>query len=97
MKKADVLAFFGGCMNTAYALGIDHSSVSKWGEDIPRSRISHVELAMQAEEIRREKRSLSKSQNLAMQAEQIKKAKEVAKKSRRKSRDVQESDPCKAQ
>lgn len=34
---------------------------------------------------------------LAMQAELDKRAKEAAKKSRRKSRDVQESVPCKAQ
>lgn len=54
MKKADVVEFFGGPYATAKALGISGQAVSKWEEDVPQSRKSHVELVMKMEAKRRD-------------------------------------------
>lgn len=53
MKKKDVLKFFGGVNATARALAITPASVSGWGEDVPRSRIGHIRLAMDAENMKK--------------------------------------------
>lgn len=55
MKKADVIAFFGGGKKTADALGISRAAVCQWGEEVPGPRQGHVLLAMEAEAKRRAK------------------------------------------
>jgi transcriptional repressor of cell division inhibition gene dicB len=35
MRKTDVLAFFGGTIKTAAALGITGGAVSQWGDLVP--------------------------------------------------------------
>lgn len=44
MKKSDVIAHFGGVTATAKALGIKKSSVSQWGEEIPKGRAYEVQV-----------------------------------------------------
>ena len=44
MKKSDVIAHFGGVVKTAKALGMNKSSVSLWGEEIPKGRAYQIEL-----------------------------------------------------
>lgn len=55
MKSKDVIDFFGGPTATGKALGITSQAVSKWGEDVPSSRVKTVEMAMQIEKISRAK------------------------------------------
>ncbi len=43
MKKQDAITYFGGAGKLASALGILHSAVSQWGEDIPMRRAFELE------------------------------------------------------
>ncbi|MDX1538851.1 Cro/CI family transcriptional regulator [Arsukibacterium sp.] len=43
MKKADVIAHFGGVTETAKALGIKSQAVSQWPEDVPELRVYQIE------------------------------------------------------
>jgi DNA-binding transcriptional regulator YdaS (Cro superfamily) len=43
MKKKDAVKYFGGVSKLAAALGILHSAVSQWGEDIPQRRAFEIE------------------------------------------------------
>lgn len=43
MQKQTVLDYFGGVMNTARVLGISHTAVSRWPEQIPPLRAFQLE------------------------------------------------------
>lgn len=43
MKKEKVIAYFGGVLATAKALGIKSQSVSQWPETIPELRAYQIE------------------------------------------------------
>lgn len=43
MKKSEAIAHFGTQTQLAKALGITHSSVSQWGEEIPELRAFQIE------------------------------------------------------
>lgn len=43
MRKKDAITHFGGVSKLATALGILHSAVSQWGEDIPIRRAFEIE------------------------------------------------------
>lgn len=45
MKTKSVIEFFGGVRETAEALSITTQAVYGWGEDVPRTRQGHIELA----------------------------------------------------
>lgn len=45
MKTKEVLDYFGGVRATAGALGISSAAVYQWGDDVPKGRQAHVELA----------------------------------------------------
>lgn len=45
MTKTEVLAYFGGVMATARALGISQPSVSNWDESLPELRQLEIEQA----------------------------------------------------
>lgn len=45
MKTKDVIDHFGGVRQAAEALCISPAAVYQWGEDVPRARQAHVELA----------------------------------------------------
>lgn len=45
MKAKDVFDYFGGIRQAAEALGLSTQSLYAWGEDVPRARQAHVELA----------------------------------------------------
>lgn len=55
MKSKEVIAFFGGQVETARAIGISAPAVCQWKEDVPASRLKNVELAMAAEQAKRDK------------------------------------------
>lgn len=57
MKSKDVIDFFGGPTKTGKALGITHSAVCNWPEDVPASRLAHVELVLKLERVRRAKQA----------------------------------------
>lgn len=57
MKRQEVIEFFGGVRAAARALEMGKSSVSEWGEDVPKSRQAHVRLAMADEQRRRDKQA----------------------------------------
>jgi DNA-binding transcriptional regulator YdaS (Cro superfamily) len=42
MKKADAIDFFGSQNNLAKELGITHSAISQWGEDVPPLRAFEI-------------------------------------------------------
>lgn len=46
MKKADAVKPFGTQEALAQALGMSSSSVYKWGENVPPSRIKSIEMAI---------------------------------------------------
>jgi len=54
MKTQDVIDYFGSGAAVARAVGISQPAVSKWGEDVPGSRITNVRLAMMIEQQRRD-------------------------------------------
>lgn len=54
MKTADVIEFFGGKRETAEALGVSSQAIYKWGEEVPKTRQTHVELATKGK-IKRDK------------------------------------------
>lgn len=43
MKKQDAINHFGGVGKVAEALGIFHTAVSQWGEDVPMRRAFELE------------------------------------------------------
>ncbi|HCC6169345.1 TPA: Cro/Cl family transcriptional regulator [Citrobacter amalonaticus] len=43
MRKSEVLEHFGGVSKTAYALGISHPAVCRWGEVIPEKQAFVIE------------------------------------------------------
>jgi DNA-binding transcriptional regulator YdaS (Cro superfamily) len=43
MKTSDAVTFFKTKTNLAKKLGITHSSVSQWGEDVPELRAFQIE------------------------------------------------------
>lgn len=43
MKKAEVIAHFGGVTETAKALGIKSQAVSQWPDDVPELRKYQIE------------------------------------------------------
>jgi DNA-binding transcriptional regulator YdaS (Cro superfamily) len=43
MRKKDAITHFGGVGKLADALGILHSAVSQWGEDVPQRRSFEIE------------------------------------------------------
>lgn len=45
MKTKDVIDYFGGARQAADALGISAAAVYQWGDEVPRARQAHVELA----------------------------------------------------
>jgi hypothetical protein len=45
MKTSAVIEFFGGARQAAEALGVSTQAIYAWGEDVPKSRQAHVELA----------------------------------------------------
>ncbi len=45
MKTAEVIEFFGGARQAAEALEISTQAIYAWGEEVPRTRQGHVELA----------------------------------------------------
>lgn len=54
MKKQEVVEFYGSARAASKALGLTKSAVQEWGEDVPLSRQSHVRMAMQEEQRRRD-------------------------------------------
>lgn len=42
MKKAEAIKKFGGASDLAKALGITHSSVSQWSDDVPALRVYQI-------------------------------------------------------
>jgi hypothetical protein len=70
MKKADVVGFFGGPYATGKALGISGQAVSKWEDEVPSSRLAHVELAMRVEQERREDEARKEARRYARKAKQ---------------------------
>lgn len=54
MNAKDVIEFFGTQEKTAEALLISQSAISQWGDIVPKPRRGHVELAMKAEQERRD-------------------------------------------
>ena len=71
MKKAYVVGFFGGPSATGLALGISSQAISKWGEDVPASRIAHVELVMRIEQERRDMEVRKEARREARKAKQM--------------------------
>lgn len=55
MRKEEVLEFFGGPHAAGKAIGITGQAVSMWGDDVPKSRVKAVEMAMAIERDRRER------------------------------------------
>lgn len=53
MLKQQVVEFFGSRNAAAAAIGITGEAISMWGDNVPRSRVRSVELAMAAELERR--------------------------------------------
>jgi hypothetical protein len=45
MKTKDVIEHFGDIKKTAAALDITTQAIYSWGEEVPKSRQAHVELA----------------------------------------------------
>lgn len=43
MKKQEAIQYFGSLVNLAKALGIGHSAISQWSEDIPQRRAYEIE------------------------------------------------------
>lgn len=54
MKTADVIEFFGDVRQTAEALSMSTQAIYSWGEDVPKARQAHVELASKGK-IKRDK------------------------------------------
>ncbi len=54
MKTAEVIEFFGGARQTAEALGVSTQAIYSWGDEVPKSRQGHVELASKGK-IKRDK------------------------------------------
>lgn len=54
MKTETVVQFFGGARQAAEALGVSTQAIYAWGEEVPRSRQAHVELATKGK-IKRDK------------------------------------------
>ena len=54
MKTAEVIEFFGGTRQTAEALGVSTQAIYNWGEEVPKPRQGHVELASKGK-IKRDK------------------------------------------
>lgn len=54
MKTADVVEFFGGARQTADALNVSTQAIYAWGDEIPKTRQAHVELATKGK-IKRDK------------------------------------------
>lgn len=45
MKTTDVIEFFGGARKAAEALSVSTQAIYAWGEDVPKTRQAHIELA----------------------------------------------------
>lgn len=45
MKTAAVIEFFGGARQAAEALNVSSQAIYAWGEEVPKTRQAHVELA----------------------------------------------------
>jgi len=54
MKTAAVIEFFGGTRQAAEALDVSTQAIYAWGEDVPKQRQAHVELATKGK-IKRDK------------------------------------------
>lgn len=54
MKTSDVIEFFGGARQAAEALNVSTQAIYAWGEDVPKTRQAHVELASKGK-IKRDK------------------------------------------
>lgn len=54
MKTADVIEFFGDVRQTAEALSMSTQAIYSWGEEVPKARQAHVELASKGK-IKRDK------------------------------------------
>ena len=54
MKTSDVIEFFGGTRQAAEALDVSTQAIYAWGDEVPKSRQAHVELASKGK-IKRDK------------------------------------------
>jgi hypothetical protein len=54
MKTSDVIEFFGDVRQTAEALSMSTQAIYSWGEEVPKARQAHVELASKGK-IKRDK------------------------------------------
>lgn len=54
MKTSDVIEFFGGVRQAADALDVSTQAIYAWGDDVPKQRQAHVELASKGK-IKRDK------------------------------------------
>lgn len=54
MKTAAVIEFFGDTRQAAEALDVSTQAIYAWGEDVPKQRQAHVELATKGK-IKRDK------------------------------------------
>ncbi len=43
MKTSDAISFFGNKTNLANALGVTHSAICQWGEEVPPRRAYQIE------------------------------------------------------
>jgi hypothetical protein len=68
MKGKQVIEFFGGVRAAARALGLGASTVCQWKDDIPTSRLTHVQLAMEAEAKRRTDEEAKETKKAARKA-----------------------------
>lgn len=70
MKKIEVVEFFGSRIAAADALGITPQAITMWGDDVPRTRVRTVELAMMAEQGRRDAEAKKEERRKARRAKQ---------------------------
>lgn len=71
MHKQAVLDFFGGPYALGKAIGITGQAVCLWGDEVPKSRVKAVEMAMAIELDRRER---DKRREARLQAKQKREA-----------------------
>lgn len=68
MRKQEVVEFFGSVQAAAHAIGISSPAVSQWGDEVPRPRVRTVELAMAAEQMRRDAEAKKAARRAARKA-----------------------------
>lgn len=54
MKTSEVIEYFGGARQAAEALGVSTQAIYAWGDEVPKPRQGHVELASKGK-IKRDK------------------------------------------